>query len=136
MDPARLKIKEQVEAEVRKDMNKIVDDTEGEPTGPSKPVETQEKMRPREIPMFMIYFQIYDNVTKSSIVEFEDFSTSRVKSAMVKKEAKDVLQRIIASKQEKDVTLSSPSGFENHNWTYSVTKKNWIFMRWLISFLQ
>lgn len=128
MDPDRLKLKEKVEAEVRKDMNKVVEDE----TDEAKQQEVQEQKEPvkkRLLPSFMIYFQIYDIVTKGPIVEFEDFSTSRVKSSLVKKEVNEIVLRIIANKQEKDITVQTPSGFENHVWMCTVNKKNWITLR-------
>lgn len=129
MDPNRLKLKEQYEQEIRKDMNKVPEEGDAEaPLPVQTQAQTTEKQEPRQVPMFMLYFQIFDNVSKKNIVEFEDFSTSRVKSSLVKKEAKDVLARILATKVEKDTTMHMPSGFENHNWVYQVTKKNWVMM--------
>lgn len=137
MDPDRLKLKEKVEQDIRKDMNKVPED--GGAEGAAGEVQVQavapEKPKQREVPMFLIYFQIFDNVTKKNIVEFEDFSTSKVKPSMVKAEAATTLNVIVATKQEKDTTLTKPSAFDNHNWMYQVTKKNWVMMRGLNSLL-
>lgn len=129
-------MKEKIEQDIRKDMNKVPE--EGEVEGEAEPVPKEpvvrEKMKQREVPMFLIYFQIFDNVTKKNIVEFEDFSSSKVKPSLVKKDAQATLDRIIASKTPKETTLGTPAAFENHNWTYHITKKNWVIMRELISF--
>ena len=135
MDPKKLEEKERVEQEIKKEAN-IPKDLDGDEAADKPEIKKEEKTATslRQIPMFMIYFQVYDMVSKKTIVEFEDFSNSKVKSSFVKKETQTIIERVTASKQEKNRTVQTPSKFEGHAWMYMVNDKNWLFLRNLISF--
>ena len=134
MDPARLKIKEKVEAELKKMQQPVVeeegDGEEGEVAEvrpPPKPT------RVRKYPSFLLYFQAYDIATKKKFLEFEDFSESKVKVGMVKNEFEGQLARLLAAKYAKDQATRLVSTILDHEWVYYVNNKNWIYFRKLSS---
>jgi len=138
MDKNRLKIKEQVEADIKKEMQPV-------PEGEAEPVaevvkEVKQPPPPppkkmRKFPQFMIYFQVFDIATRKPIVEFEDYSESKIKASAVKEELNGHKNRLLASKFEKDVMAPLFSIHEGYSWAYLVTKKNWLIFSRLISIL-
>ena len=132
MDENRTKIKEEIEQKIKNEAN-LPKDLLQEGADPTKEKEEdKQETSVRSIPAFMLYFQIYDIVSKESIGDFEDFSNSKVKGSLVKKEIKEVITRIISSRQEKNRNVQTPSKFEGHAWMYLVNDKNLVFLRELI----
>lgn len=136
MDANKLKLKEEIEQKIKKEANLPEGYLEDEAEGAKKEQDDISSPTSRTIPAFMLFFQIYDIVSKTSIGEFEDFSNSKVKGSLVKKELKDVITRIIGSKQEKNRNIQTPSKFEGHAWMYLVNDKNLLFLCELKSVLQ
>jgi hypothetical protein len=136
MDKNRLRIKEQVEADIKKEMQPVATE-EGEPG--AEPVKEVKQPPPpkkvRKFPQFLIYFHVFDIATRKPVVEFEEYSESKVKGSAVKSELEGHKTRLLATKYEKDVLMPLFSIHEGYNWSYYVTKKNWVIFREIISVL-
>jgi hypothetical protein len=136
MDKNRLKIKEQVEADIKKEQQPVKSDEQEE--GGENVKEAKKEPQPqklRKFPQFMIYFHVYDIATRKAIVEFEDYSESKIKSKAVKEELTGHRTRLLSSKYEKDVLTPLTTIYDGYNWFFYVTKNNWVIFRKLKSIL-
>ena len=121
MDQRKLKQKEQVEAEIKREKNaEVAGDV------PENIPEIKEK-KIRTIPEFLIYFQIYDIATKNKIVLFENYDDCKAKSSAVRNEFKGHLELTLLTKFERETLTQLNSTQEGYGWVFFVNKKNWIY---------
>lgn len=135
MDKNRLRIKEQVEADIKKEMQPVKEDEVAPGAEMVKEVKEPPQKKLRKFPQFLIYFHVFDIATRKPIVEFEDYSESKIKASAVKNEFEGHKARLLASKYEKDILTPIFSVHEGYSWSYFVTKKNWVIFREFISVL-
>lgn len=119
MDAQKIKLKEQVEAEIKREKQ------EGVGLQPKIPEVKEKKVR--TIPEFLIYFQIYEIATKGKIVLFENFEDCKAKPSAIRNEFKNHLEMTLQTKFEKDTVTQLNSTNEGYGWVFFVSKKNWIY---------
>lgn len=121
MDAQKLKLKEQVEAEIKREQTAAA---EGQVV--EKVPEVKEK-KIRTIPEFLVFFQIYEIATKSKIVLFENFEDCKAKPAAIRNEFKNHLDLTLQTKFDRETMTQLNSTQEGYGWVFFVNKKNWIY---------
>ena len=121
MDQQKVKLKEQVEAEIKRERNAELAGEVAEEVP-----EVKEK-KIRTIPEFLIYFQIYDIATKKQIVLFENYAECPLKASTVRNEFKGHLEMTLLTKFERETLTQLNSAQEGYGWVFFVNKKNWIY---------
>ena len=118
MEKRKLAQKEAVEAEIKREMN-------AEEPQQNEEIEVIER-KPKTIPEFLVFFQVYEIATKKEITTFENYKETDAKPSEVKKEYKMHVKMVLMSKFEKEKMLPLTSDLEGFGWVFLVTKKNWI----------